>query len=185
MPILSKNETIKQEFTNNLKSYKNLYMFNGIMFVVLGTIALIVPLVAAEFIVLMIGLLLLLTGFFQILVNYSTKRHWSYYLSAIISIIAGTLLLLQPYSGVIVLTVVVAIFMLLQGLMQLFYASVYAPFPGWRWLLLSGAISIALAIIVYAGWPISAMWFLGVLIGVNLISIGFAMIMLTNIVKNT
>jgi uncharacterized membrane protein HdeD (DUF308 family) len=177
------NTDVKNQLATNIKLHKNMYVLNGIMFIVLGTMACAAPLFAAEVLNMMIGLLLLLTGLFQLGVNYKTSRHSAYYVSALISVIAGAILIVYPYAGVVVLTIIIALFMLLQGCMQLFYASIYAPYPGWGWMLATGVFSIALAAIVYAGWPVIAMWFLGVIVGVNLISIGIGMIMLANIMN--
>jgi uncharacterized membrane protein HdeD (DUF308 family) len=179
------NANLKRELEANVRDYKNFYMFNGIALIVLGLLALTAPLLAAEFLNFLVGILLLLTGFFQVSVNISTKQHWSYYISAVISIVAGAFLLIKPDAGVLALTAVVAIFMLLQGFMQLFYASIYAPLTGWVWMLVSGILSILLAILVYTGWPLSAAWFLGLLLGVNLISIGLAVIMLASLISRS
>lgn len=75
-----------------------------------------------------------------------------------------------------------AIYFLMQGFIQLFTASLYAPFKGWRWVLLSGISSIFLAIIIYIGWPVTAVWLLGLMVGLNFITFGFSMIMLANAV---
>lgn len=176
MPIFRIKDTTRIKLTENIKVNKNLYVFNGIIFMVLGGIALASPLIAAEFLFILVGGLLLLTGLFQAVVSYAAKRHWSYYLSAVICISFGTLLILRPQAGILVLGTIIAIFLLLQGLTQLFYAGVYAPFRGWKWMLVTGLLSIALAILVFVNWPISTIWLLGVLVAINLILFGFSML---------
>ncbi len=179
MIVWINQQEVKKKLEHNIKENSNLYTFNGIMFVVLGMIALFVPWIAAEFIDIAVGILLIVTGIFHVGVSFATKRYWAYYLSAFICLVTGGLMLLQPKAGIMAITLIVTMFMLLQGCMQLFYAALYAPFPGWSWMFTSGSISILLAVIVFAGWPVSAAWFLGVLVGVNLIMIGLSMIMLT------
>lgn len=179
MMIWMINDATKKQLTDNIKQNKSLYVFNGVMFIVLGVVALCAPLIAAEFLDLLIGCLLLITGLFQGVVSYAAKRHWTYYVTAIISIIAGALLILQPAAGILALATVVAVILLIQGMMQIFYAGVYAPFSGWGWMLLSGVISIALTALIYVGWPTTAVWFLGILVGINLISLGVSMMMLS------
>jgi len=155
------------------------------MFIILGIVAFMAPLIAAEFLDILIGVLLLLTGLAQATMSFVSKRHWTYYLGAAISIIAGSLMLMRPSAGILALAAIIAIFFLLQGCMQLFSAGMYAPFRGWGWILLSGIISICLTILIYVGWPITAVWLLAVLVGINFISFGFSMIMLTTYVNRS
>lgn len=183
MVILQVNEKTKKQLTENIKQNKNLYIFNGIMFMVLGIIALFAPMIAAEFLDLLIGCLLFVTGTFQAVVSFAAKRHWTYYLTAVISVMAGLFLILQPAQGVLALAAIVSIILLLQGCMQIFYAGVYAPFKGWGWMLFSGIISISLIILIYIGWPTTAAWFLGILLGINLITVGMAMLMASKLIS--
>jgi uncharacterized membrane protein HdeD (DUF308 family) len=182
MLIWMVNDSVKKQLTENIKQHKKLYIFNGCMFMILGVIAFMAPLVAAEFLDILIGCLLLLTGIVQAGLTVVSKRHWSYYFSAIISIFAGSLMVFFPRTGILALAAIIAIFLLLQGCMQIFSASMYAPFKGWSWMLTSGLISVILAALIYAGWPITAIWFLGVLVGINFISFGISMIVLTKYV---
>ena len=185
MVIWTIDASVKKQVEKNIKQHKNLYIFNGIVFIILGLVALMTPLIAAEFLDLLIGSLLLLTGLFQATVSFATKRHWAFYLSAFISVGAGSLMIARPLSGALALAAVIATFLLLQGLVQIFTAGMYAPFKGWGWILTTGLISISLAALVYAGWPISAIWFLGVLVGINLVSFGISMITLTTFIARS
>ncbi len=168
----------KERLADNIRSNRNSYLFNGVMFMILGLIALFTPLMAAEFLFILLGCVLVIMGVFQAIVSFAGKRHWSFYITALLAIVAGLLLIFQPESGIYFFGMVVAIFLVLQGLMQLFYAGVYAPFRGWGWLLTSGLLSIALAIFIYVGWPLSAAWLFGFLIAINLLTFGFALITL-------
>ncbi len=124
----------------------------------------------------MIGCLLLLTGVLQAAFTYATKRHWSYYITGAIAVIAGALLIARPEAGIYFFGMIVAVFLLLQGFMQLFYAGVYAPYKGWGWMLASGLLSIALSVFIFVGWPLSASWLFGVLIALNLMMFGFSLL---------
>jgi uncharacterized membrane protein HdeD (DUF308 family) len=176
---------LKKQLEQNVKQHKTLYIFNGAVFIIFGIIAFIAPMVAAEFLDILIGSLLLIMGLFQASVSYATKRHWTYYLSAIVSVLAGSLMIAKPMNGVLALAAIIAIFLLLQGFIQIFTASLYAPFKGWGWTLVSGVISITLAGLVYSGWPVTGVWFLGILVGFNFISFGASMIALTNFISNS
>lgn len=181
--FISINTLTKRNLADNIRQNKNLYVFNAVMFIILGTIAIITPLFAAEFLDLLIGCLLFVTGLFQAVVTYAAKRHWTYYLSAAIYLVAGALMIFSPQAGILALAAIIAVFLFCQGCMQIFYAGVYAPARGWIWMLLSGLISLALTALIYIGWPITAVWILGLLIGINLISFGISMLMLAMYVK--
>lgn len=179
------NETTKSRLTDNIKANKSLYIFNGVMFMVLGIIALLSPLIAAEFLFILIGCILFVTGLFQGVVSYATKRHWSYYVTAGIAFLAGALLILQPEAGIYIFGMIIAVFLIVQGIMQIFYAGVYAPFKGWGWMLASGLLSILLAVFIYIGWPLSAAWLFGFLIAINLLMFGFALLTIATYVGSS
>jgi len=173
------NASIKQQLVDNIAQYKTIYRINGFLFLILGVLSLLAPMVAAEVLDYLIGGLLLVTALVQFTLSYITKRHWSYYIGSTIYLIAGLLLILRPHEGVMALAAIVGIFMLLQGCAQLFTASLYAPFHGWQWVLFSGLVSLALAGIIYSGWPATGVWLLGIMLGVNFVIFGLSMIMLT------
>lgn len=176
------NSNIKQQLAENIAQNKLTYRINGFIFLILGMLSLLVPMVAAEALDYIIGALLLFTALAQFLISYITKRHWSYYISSFVYLIAGLLLIIRPNEGVMALAAIVGIFLLLQGCVQIFTASLYAPFLGWQWVLFSGLVSIALAGIIYSGWPATGMWILGIMLGINFIVFGLSMIMLTRYV---
>lgn len=173
------NSSIKQQLADNISQNKTTYRVNGFIFLILGILSLLAPMVAAEVLDYLIGALLILTALIQFTLSYITKRHWSYYIGSTIYLIAGALLILRPNEGVMALAAVVGVFLLLQGCVQIFTASLYSPFSGWQWVLFSGLVSLALAGIIYSGWPATGIWLLGIMLGVNFIVFGLSMIMLT------
>jgi uncharacterized membrane protein HdeD (DUF308 family) len=173
------NSTTKQQLADNINQHKTIYRINGFIFLILGVLCLLAPIVAAEILNYLIGGLLLLTALIQMSFSYLTKRHWSYYIGSTIYLLAGLFLVVRPNEGVMVLAAVVGIFLLLQGCVQIFSAGLYAPFPGWQWVLFSGLVSLSLAGIIYSGWPATGVWLLGIMLGVNFVVFGLSMIMLT------
>jgi len=170
---------IEQSLRNNHKSY----FLQGMIVTILGVVALIVPAAAAELFSILLGAILLLSGLFQIWA--SAKLHWRgvSYISAMAAIVAGFLLMFWPEASLLVLTVIVSVFLFVEGCLEIFISTIYAPFSGWAWMLLSGIITLALVVLIYAGWPISGVWFLGVLIGVNFIFFGSTLMLMSNYAK--
>jgi uncharacterized membrane protein HdeD (DUF308 family) len=64
---------------------------------------------------------------------------------------------------------------MVEGISKLVFALTIRPFPNWGWVLLSGIIGILLSLIPWASLPVTAVWLLGVLLGIDLICEGAAL----------
>jgi uncharacterized membrane protein HdeD (DUF308 family) len=103
---------------------------------------------------------------------------WWALLSAIIAIAAGVVLLLWPISGTLSLTLVLIAFFIVEGIATLMYAIDHRAqlSSRWGWMLFSGIVDLILAGIIFAGLPGTAAWALGLLVGINMLFGGTAMI---------
>jgi len=130
---------------------------------------------------LIFGWILLLSGGTGLVATIRARHApgfaWSL-LSALIGLVAGGLLLAQPVQGILSLTVVLIAFLLAEGVVSIFYATEHRKSfsAGWGWMLASGFLDLVLAVILLAGLPGTAVWALGVLLGVNMIFGGTALI---------
>jgi uncharacterized membrane protein HdeD (DUF308 family) len=66
------------------------------------------------------------------------------------------------------------VFFMIEGISKVVFALTIRPFPNWGWVLASGLVGIVLALILWANLPVTALWLIGVLLGINLISVGAA-----------
>jgi uncharacterized membrane protein HdeD (DUF308 family) len=100
-------------------------------------------------------------------------------LTTALSLLVGVLLLWHPVEGAMSLTLVLVAFFLVEGLFQVILSLRYRDvFPGsWGWMLFSGITDLVLVVLIVMGWPASAGWALGVIVGANLISSGLAIMM--------
>jgi len=158
-----------------------LFLVEGILLTVLGMLAILLPAVASLAATLIFGWILLLSGCMG-LVTTIRARHapgfgWSL-LSALIGLVAGVLLLARPALGTLSLTAVLIAFLMAEGVVSIFYATEHRKgfSAGWGWMLASGLLDLVLAVILLAGLPGTAVWALGVLLGVNMIVGGAALI---------
>jgi uncharacterized membrane protein HdeD (DUF308 family) len=158
-----------------------LFLVEGILLTVLGMLAILLPAVASLAATLIFGWILLLSGGMG-LVTTLRARHapgfgWSL-LSALIGLVAGVLLLARPVLGTLSLTAVLIAFLMAEGVVSIFYAIEHRKgfSAGWGWMLASGLLDLVLAVILLAGLPGTAVWALGVLLGVNMIVGGAALI---------
>ena len=91
---------------------------------------------------------------------------------------AGGWLAFFPFTGIITLTILLAALFLAEGVLEVILAFRVRPHEGWGWLLLSGLVAIAVGALIAAELPGSAVWAIGLLAGVNLISTGVSFVVL-------
>ncbi len=158
-----------------------LFLVEGVVLVVLGLAAIVVPAVATLAFELVIGWLFLISGIIGLITTF-WMRHapgfWWSLLSAVIGIGAGVVLISWPISGTLSLTFVLIAFFIIEGIATLMYAIEHRnQLSGrWGWMLASGIVDLILAGIIFAGLPGTAAWALGLLVGINLVFGGTAMI---------
>jgi uncharacterized membrane protein HdeD (DUF308 family) len=171
---------LQSALTRSVGHHWVLFLLEGIVLVILGIAAILAPALASLVATLVFGWVLLLSGLVG-LVSTLRARHvpgfWWSLLSAIIGIAAGAILLARPLQGMFSLTAVLIAFLFLEGIVSIFYALEHRRgLSGrWGWMLASGALDIALAVILLSGLPGSALWALGVIIGINMIFGGWAL----------
>jgi uncharacterized membrane protein HdeD (DUF308 family) len=165
----------------SLRAHWKFFMGEGVVLLVLGLAAIILPQIASIAIEILVGWLLLMSGVVG-LVSTVAARHapgfgWSL-LSAVAGIVAGVVLLLWPLSGVLTLTLVLSVFLCVEGVVSILYALEHRRELSGRWgmLLFSGAVDLLLAALILGGLPASAGWAIGILIGINLLMGGSALI---------
>jgi uncharacterized membrane protein HdeD (DUF308 family) len=171
----------RQEFAATLHDNWKLFLFEGIALLCLGAAAIIVPPVATLTVALLIGWLLLISGAIGLYTTFQMRNapgFWWSLVSAIIAIAAGIVLLTSPVGGAISLTFVLIAFFVVEGVASIMYALEHRQdLPnGWAVMLLSGIVDLILAALIFMGLPASAAWAIGLLVGINLIFGGTALI---------
>jgi uncharacterized membrane protein HdeD (DUF308 family) len=168
-------------FREAVRDHWGLFLTEGIVLIVLGVLALLAPVIASLAATVLFGWLLLVSGIVGL---YTTlrARHapgfiWSL-ISALVGIVAGGLLLLWPIPGALSLTAVLIAFLAIEGAVSILYALEHRRgLSGrWGWMLASGIIDLVLAAILFAGLPGTALWAIGVIVGINLIFGGWALV---------
>jgi len=127
---------------------------------------------------LIIGVILLLTGVLQLILSLRSKMHWWSLLSAALSIVVGIVMLWKPLPVLLTLVTLLALFMTLEGLFELLLAWRFRPARHWHWMIFSGAMTLVLAVILWIGYPVLDVLYLGWVIAINLVLYGLSLIML-------
>ena len=171
---------LQRTFTSTVQEHWVLFLLEGIALVILGLAAIIVPVIATLAVAILIGWLFLISGGIGLattLYMRGAPGFWWALISALIGIAAGIVLLLYPVSGALSLTLVLIAFFVVEGIASIMYALDHRnQLTGrWGWMLASGVVDLILAVIIFIGLPGTAEWALGLLVGINLLFGGTAM----------
>jgi uncharacterized membrane protein HdeD (DUF308 family) len=174
-------QSIRSAVSAAIHRHWGLFLLEGILLIVLGTFAVLVPAVASVAATIVFGWILLLSGLIGLVATLRARQApgfgWSM-LSAVIGIAAGIILLAMPLQGTLSLTAVLIAFLLIEGVASILYALEHRKGSSgrWSWMLASGIVDLVLGLILLAGLPGTAVWALGLLIGINMIFGGWALV---------
>lgn len=165
-------------FTADLRHGLNAIRGNWFWFVLLGVGLLVLGFVALGSVVIaslavakVIGVLLIVAGVAEA-IGATWCRGWSGFflelLSGILSVIVGVMFLRSPLGALAALTLLLAFFLMTGGIFKIVTALSY-HFAAWGWALLGGVIDVFLGLLIWQGWPASALWVIGMFVGINFI----------------
>ena len=155
----------------------------GVMLVILGMLAVMAPVFSGITVTLMIGSFLLLAGGIETFYAFqapSFKDGALKFLFGGIGILAGIAAFVMPVESLQTLTLILAVLFIIGGVAEIVFALQWKKEEGegWGWLVLSGVLSIGLAVLFFSQWPMSGIWALGVVVGIRLMFHGFLLIRL-------
>lgn len=174
-------ERMGRAFAGAIHEHWGLFLTEGIILVILGIAAIALPPIATLAFTIIIGWVFLISGVVGLFTTFWARHvpgFWWSLISAIIGIAAGVVLLLWPITGTLSLTLVLIAFFVVEGIVSIMYAIEHRnQLTGrWGWMLVSGIIDLILAGIIFAGLPETAVWALGLLVGINMLFGGAALI---------
>ena len=155
----------------------------AVLLILLGIAAIVTPLFAGLFVATVIGVILLISGAVGLFSAFSGGAHvhkgWSI-LSAVIALVVGLLILINPLVGASALTLLLAIYLLVDGVSLIGLAMDQRTRGSGRWtlLLVSGIIDIALAVLIFFLGSVGSAVVVGLIVGIDLIAAGIALLML-------
>jgi uncharacterized membrane protein HdeD (DUF308 family) len=172
---------IQRAVANALHRHWRLYLGEGIVLVILGFVAILVPPIATLAVTIVLGWLFLISGVIGLYTTFMLRHapgFWWSLISAALGVLVGGMLLAQPVSGALSLTIVVIGFFMIEGVVSIMFALEHKrELSGrWGWMLVSGIVDLILAAFVLAGLPSTAAWAIGLLVGINMVFGGSALI---------
>ncbi len=174
-------ERMGRALAGAIHEHWGLFLVEGIILIILGIAAIALPPIATLAFTIIIGWVFLISGVVGLFTTFWARHvpgFWWSLISAIIGIAAGVVLLLSPITGTLSLTLVLIAFFVVEGIVSIMYAIEHRnQLTGrWGWMLVSGIIDLILAGIIFAGLPGTAVWALGLLVGINMLFGGAALI---------
>ena len=147
------------------------FVLLGMVLIVLGGVALASPWVATLATAVVLGAMLLVSGLVEIVGAVFSGR-WSgfflHLLSGVLSAVVGLLFLRAPVEAILTLTLLVACLLMASGAFKL-VAALTHRFAAWAWPLVSGIIDLVLGVMIWQDWPESALWVIGLFVGISLV----------------
>jgi len=172
---------IQRALANALHEHWVLFLVEGVVLVVLGATAIALPPLATLAATIIIGWLFLVSGVVGLFTTFMMRQapgFWWSLVSAALGIVVGLMLLARPISGAFSLTIVLVVFFVIEGIASIMFALDHKrELSGqWGWMLVSGIVDLVLATFVFAGLPSTAAWAIGLMVGINMVFGGSALI---------
>lgn len=180
---------VQRAISDTMKTHWVLFLTQGVIMMVLGVLAIVWPQISTLAVEIYVGWIFLLSGLIGIVAMFFAPSVgavlWSL-LTAALSLFVGVILLWHPVEGAVSLTLVLITFFVVEGMFQTAAGIRYRDlFPeSWGWMVMSGIADLVLAVLIISGWPGTARWAIGLIVGVNLITSGLAITMVAVASRN-
>lgn len=160
---------------------RGLLLVLGIILIFVGLGAISVPLIATLAVELVIGWVLLVSGIMQAIYSFWSQAWGRFFLrllSGLLYLAVGILLLVYPLQGVLTITLLLTILFIVEGLCKIVASIANSSMPNWGWTFFSGILALIIGGLIWGNWPSSAVWAIGLLVGINILFRGWAMIII-------
>ena len=163
-------------------------MLWGFLMLVCGILAISLPLASSIGIVIVLAWLILFAGILHLIFAFQSHSIGGFLwklLLAIVYGVAGLYMLMNPVLGVISLTLLLAVFFLFEGVVEIIFYFKIRGAANAGWVLFDGIITLILGFLIWRRWPSSSVWVIGTLVGISLIFSGISRVMLSSAVRRT
>ena len=153
-------------------------LVTGVIAILIGIAAIILPFLTTIAIEFILALILLIAGVNNIIHALNSSRFKGMtmrFLSGILYVVLGLILLMFPMKGALTLTVILAVLFMVSGVFKIAQSMLLKPLQSWKWLFLSGILSFVLGVIIWLALPDAASWVIGLLVGIELVLSGSTM----------
>lgn len=154
----------------------------SVLMILTGVLAIMIPPVAGIAVLVVVAWLLMFSGAAHLVFAWHTRTAggmvWELLLG-ILYILVGVYALVNPVAGLASLTLVLAIYLFMEAVLELILSFRLRPLAGSNWLLIDGIITLILAVLIWRSWPSSSEWVIGTLVGISMLFSGAARLSLS------
>jgi len=158
----------------------------SVLMIVAGVLAIMLPMMAGIAVTAIVGWLLIFSGALHLAFawrgGHASAVVWELLLGVAYGVI-GFYVLANPVAGLASLTIAVAIYLFVEGVLEFILSFQLRPAPGAGWLLVDGIITLVLAVMIWRTWPSSTAWVVGTLVGISMLFSGITRLMLSLAVR--
>ena len=172
---------LQRALAQSVREHWVLFLIEGIVLVVLGLLAIIIPPIATIAVTIFLGWLFLISGIVGSVTTFWARHapgFWWSLLSALVTIAAGLVLLGWPVSGAVSITLVLAAYLVAEGIASIMFAIRHRGrlHNGATWMIFNGVLDVVLAVVIVWLLPVGALWALGLFIGIDFLLGGAALV---------
>lgn len=185
MGIQAANEAnpLAREVAALAQAHWGRFLVQGAFLIALGLLAAALPVFTTLAVEILVGWLLIIGGAWRaVSLVRSTRmpgRGWSLAM-AVAAIVLGALLVAMPLAGMLTLTMLLVTYLVLEAFgKMLFGLDLRRHSRNWIWVFATGVLDLVLAALIFAGWPSTAAWAIGLLVAINMIFFGVALVVIS------
>lgn len=175
------------ELSEAVRENRGWFIALGVLLIIVGIICIAYPLMATVTVKVFMGWMFLIGGIGEVFHAFSTSTWRGFLWNLLVGLLyvfVGAWLAFFPLTGIITLTLLLAIMFIAEGVMKFVLGFDLRPADGWFWVVLSGVVGVVVGILLIAGLPSTAGWAIGLLAGVNFLFSGWAFIAMPMLAKN-
>jgi uncharacterized membrane protein HdeD (DUF308 family) len=174
------------ELTSDIEKGTTWSIVLSVLMIAAGVVAIFVPQFAGVTVTAIVGWLLVFSGLLHLVFAWRAGRAGAVVWEILLGIVYGAIgfyLLARPVAGLASLTLAVAIYLFIEGVLEFVLSFQLRPAPGSGWLLFDGIVTLVLAAMIWSTWPSSAAWVVGTLVGISMFFSGITRLMLSMAVR--
>jgi uncharacterized membrane protein HdeD (DUF308 family) len=168
------------QFTDVAKAGGKKMTIYGVIAIILGMLAMLAPGLTGMSVIIMLGVIVLVGGIVRIIWAFqagSLGKGLLMFAIGGLTLLCGIALLANPLFGSAILTIMLAVYFIIDGVFEITAAMRLRPGSGWGWMLFGGIVSILLGMMIWRQFPLSGVWAIGILLGIKLFFVGLIMVM--------
>jgi uncharacterized membrane protein HdeD (DUF308 family) len=182
----AKEEIMADSVASNVRRATTWSIVLSILMIAAGILAIVAPTVAGVAITAIVGWLLVFSGLLHLAFAWRAGRASAVVWEILLGVLYGAIgfyLIARPVLGLASLTLAIAIYLLIEGVLEFVLSFQLRPAGGSGWLMLDGVVTLVLAVLIWSTWPASSVWVVGVLVGISMLFSGITRLMLSVAVR--